>query len=77
MKAAASVIGAEITVVEATDSREIEAAFATLVRSKAGALVVGTDPFFTPGESSSSRWPRATRYRLFLMCASTRKRADC
>jgi putative tryptophan/tyrosine transport system substrate-binding protein len=46
MKVAASVIGAEITVVEATDSREIEAAFATLVRSKAGALVVGTDPFF-------------------------------
>jgi putative tryptophan/tyrosine transport system substrate-binding protein len=46
MKAAASVIGVEITVVEATDSREIEAAFATLVRSKASALVVGTDPFF-------------------------------
>jgi putative ABC transport system substrate-binding protein len=46
MKAAASLIGVEIAVVQASDSREIEAAFVTLVRSKADALVVGTDPFF-------------------------------
>jgi ABC-type uncharacterized transport system substrate-binding protein len=44
--AAASAIGARIDVVHASDSREIEAAFATLVRNRTDALLVGTDPFF-------------------------------
>jgi len=43
--AAASHMGATIDVVRASDSREIEAAFAALVRNRADALVVGTDPF--------------------------------
>ena len=46
LKAAAATIGVEIDVVGATDSREIEAAFAALVRDKVQALVVGTNPFF-------------------------------
>jgi putative ABC transport system substrate-binding protein len=44
--AAASAIGVEIDVVEAGDSRAIDAAFATLVRNRADALLLGTDPFF-------------------------------
>jgi ABC-type uncharacterized transport system substrate-binding protein len=44
--AAASAIGLQIDVVEASDSREIEAAFRTLVRNRADALVVGPDPIF-------------------------------
>ena len=44
--AAASAIGLQIDVVEASDSREIEAAFRTLVRNRADALVIGPDPFF-------------------------------
>jgi ABC-type uncharacterized transport system substrate-binding protein len=44
--AAASTLGATIDVVRASDSREIEAAFAMLVRDRAEALLVGTDPFF-------------------------------
>jgi putative ABC transport system substrate-binding protein len=44
--AAASASGVEINVVEARDSREIEAAFATLARDRVGALVLGADPFF-------------------------------
>jgi len=44
--AAASAIGLQIDVVEASDSREIEDAFRTLVRNRADALVVGPDPFF-------------------------------
>jgi putative ABC transport system substrate-binding protein len=44
--AAASAIGLQIDVVEARDSREIEAAFRTLVRNRADALVVGPDSFF-------------------------------
>ena len=43
---AASAIGFQIDVMQASDSREIEAAFRTLVRNRADALVVGPDPFF-------------------------------
>ena len=46
LKAAAATIGVEIEVVRATNSREIEAAFAALVRDKVDGLVVATDPFF-------------------------------
>jgi putative ABC transport system substrate-binding protein len=43
--AAASTVGATIDVVPASDSREIEGAFAMLVRERVEALLVGTDPF--------------------------------
>jgi putative ABC transport system substrate-binding protein len=43
---AAATIGVAINVVEASDSRHIETAFATLVRNRVDGLVVGTDPFF-------------------------------
>jgi len=43
---AASAIGLQVDVVEASDSREIEAAFRTLVRNRTDALVVGPDLFF-------------------------------
>jgi putative ABC transport system substrate-binding protein len=46
MIAAAAVLGVQIDVVQARDSREIEVAFATLVRNRANALVVGADSFF-------------------------------
>jgi putative tryptophan/tyrosine transport system substrate-binding protein len=46
LKAAASKIGVEVAIVQASDNRGIEVAFATLVRNMADALVVGTDPFF-------------------------------
>ena len=46
LKAAAAKISVEISVVQASNSREIEAAFAVLVRDKVDALVIGTDPFF-------------------------------
>jgi len=45
--AAALATGVEIDVVRASDSREIEVAFAALVRNRADALVVGPDAFFT------------------------------
>ena len=43
--AAASAVGTTVDVVPASDSREIDAAFAALVRNRADALLVGTDPF--------------------------------
>ena len=41
--AAASAMGLQIGIVQASDSREIEAAFGTLVRNRADALLVGPD----------------------------------
>jgi len=43
---AASAIGFKIEVMQASDSREIEAAFGALVRARADALLVGSDSFF-------------------------------
>ena len=44
---AARAMGLQIQVVNASTSREIDAAFATLVRERPDALFVGGDPFFT------------------------------
>jgi len=44
--AAAPAFGLQIDIVQASDSREIEAAFATLVRNRVDALVIGSDVFF-------------------------------
>jgi putative ABC transport system substrate-binding protein len=46
LTAAGAGIGVEIIAAEASDSRQIEAAFAILVGHHVEALVVGTDPFF-------------------------------
>jgi putative ABC transport system substrate-binding protein len=43
---AASAIGIDLKLGEASDSRQIEMAFATFVSNRIDALVVGTDPFF-------------------------------
>ena len=47
VEAAAPAIGLQVQVLKASTSREIDAAFATLVRDKADALLVTPDPFFT------------------------------
>src|SRR5262249_10776651 len=44
--AAADTLRVQIDVVRASDSREIEAAFTTLVRNKVNALLIGSDVFF-------------------------------
>jgi putative ABC transport system substrate-binding protein len=44
--AAGSAMGLQVDVVQASDSREIESAFKTLVHNKADALFVGPDAFF-------------------------------
>ena len=43
---AARAMGLQIQVLNASTSREIDAAFATFVRERPDALFVGTDPFF-------------------------------
>ncbi len=44
--AAAASVGQKLLVVQAHTDSELEAAFVTLVQQRAGALVVGADPFF-------------------------------
>jgi putative ABC transport system substrate-binding protein len=44
--AAASAVGVRIDVIKASDGREIEGAFATLIQNRADALLVGADPLF-------------------------------
>ena len=44
--AAARVMGLQIVLVEASSESEIDAAFATILQKRAGALLVGADPFF-------------------------------
>src|SRR5215831_6816251 len=45
--AAADALRVQIDIVRASDSREIEAAFTTLVRNKADTLLIGPDVFFS------------------------------
>jgi putative ABC transport system substrate-binding protein len=45
---AARAIGLQIQVLNASTSREIDAAFATIARERPDALFVGVDPLFTP-----------------------------
>jgi putative ABC transport system substrate-binding protein len=47
VEAAGSAIGRQIVVVKAGNEREFDAAFATIVQARAGALVVGGSPLFT------------------------------
>jgi putative ABC transport system substrate-binding protein len=46
VQSAARVLGIRLLVLNASSASEIEAAFATLVQQRAGALVVGGDVFF-------------------------------
>jgi putative ABC transport system substrate-binding protein len=46
LQAAARTIGVQLQIYNASTSGEIDAAFAALVRERAGALFVGPDPFF-------------------------------
>jgi putative ABC transport system substrate-binding protein len=47
VEAGAHAIGLQIQVLNASSSREIDAAFATFGRERPDALLVGPDPFFT------------------------------
>ena len=43
---AARALGQQVSILSANTERDIDAAFATVIRSGAGALLVGSDPFF-------------------------------
>jgi putative tryptophan/tyrosine transport system substrate-binding protein len=60
--AAALAAGVQIDVVRASSSSEIETAFATLVRNRADALVVGSDSFLFSRRLQLATW--ATRHAI-------------
>src|SRR6516165_9070066 len=62
--AAADTLGVQIDVVRASNSREIEAAFATLVRNKVNALLIGPDAFLLTRRLQLATLRRAMRFLL-------------
>ena len=62
--AAAPVMGLTVQTLKASTDREIDAAFASLVQARTGALLVGTDFFSTPGLSGSLNLRHTTQFRL-------------
>ena len=61
-QAAARAMGLQIQVLNASTSREIDVAFATLARERPDALFVATDPFFSAGGCNWPLWRRVTRF---------------
>ena len=61
--AAASVVGLKVQMLKASNDREIDAAFVSLVQARTGALLVGNDFFSTAGLSRSLRSRHAMRFR--------------
>ena len=59
---AAHILGFQLHLLAASNGPEIEAAFATLLQRRAGALLVGSDPFF--GDSSSQLVALAARHGI-------------
>ncbi|HEY4406064.1 MAG TPA: ABC transporter substrate-binding protein [Xanthobacteraceae bacterium] len=47
MQAAARSLGLELQILRASTERDLDTVFANLAQQRAGALVIGTDPFFT------------------------------
>jgi putative ABC transport system substrate-binding protein len=50
LQAAARILGVQLHVLNASTDRDFELAFPTLAQSRAGALVIGTDPLFAGSE---------------------------
>jgi putative tryptophan/tyrosine transport system substrate-binding protein len=62
IEATARILGLEVAVLEASDERTLDSAFAKLVELRAGGLVIITDPFFSSRAGTIAAL--ALRYRL-------------
>jgi putative ABC transport system substrate-binding protein len=62
MQAEARVLGVKLLILNASNQNEIDAAFATLVQQRAGALLVGSDSFFL--DQRNQLVALATRYAV-------------
>jgi len=62
LQIAAKTVGQELVAVTATSDRDFEAAFASVVRHRAGVLLIGSDPFFF--QRNEQLVALATRHRM-------------
>ena len=69
-------MGMQMEVINSGTSREIDAAFATLVRERPDAVFVGLGLFFLAVVSNWSNWRRATRFPRISHAANLPKSAD-
>jgi ABC-type uncharacterized transport system substrate-binding protein len=67
---AARDLGQQVNILSASTARDIDVAFSTVTKSGAGALLVGSDPFFNRNAIKPLHWPRAMPFRRFLKGAS-------
>ena len=73
---AARALGLQIRVLNASTSREIEAAFDALARDHADALFVSSEAFFLSPASNLPPWRCATGFQQLIRFVSMSKRAD-
>jgi putative tryptophan/tyrosine transport system substrate-binding protein len=71
VQAAALAIGQQLVVLDASSDHDIEAAFATFIQRRAGAMLVGTSAFLNSHRNGSSRWRLAMRCRRATPCATS------
>src|SRR5262249_9577424 len=63
MLAAAPVVGLKVQILKASNDREIDAAFVSLVQARTGALLVANDLFSITGSSGSLNLRHTTQFR--------------
>ena len=67
---AARDLGQQVSILSASNERDIDAAFATVTQSRAGALLVGSTRSLTTSATRSLRWQRAMPFRRSMKDAS-------
>jgi ABC-type uncharacterized transport system substrate-binding protein len=67
VKEAAGIIGQQVHIVNASSDRDIDSAFANLVRLPVGALLVASDAFFVSHRDQISVWDENLKRRLVIL----------
>jgi len=75
LQSAAQTMGLQLAVLQASTESGIEAAFATLVQQRAGALLVEPDAFFWTDANSSLDWQHAMLFRQYPLGAKSQQSA--
>ena len=77
LEQAARAINQRLFIAKASTDQELDAAFASLKREGAGALLVAADPYSTRGANGSLRSPHSSDCPRSTSFANTRLRVDC
>ena len=75
VQSAASAIGLQIKVLNASSVREINAVFATFALERPDAIFIGIDPFFNSRRTQLATWQRVSRSPLRTRRVTLRKLA--